>query len=135
MGYVASVGYVAVDPELIGRAIRDARAGRSQKLLAERAGIGQDTWSQVETGKNEPKLTTLERMAHALGLTLGALLRRSGAIEPDDWVSLEDMIARAPGLSDDSRDLLRRTYAQFVKIDAAEVSGEPLPSSPADEAP
>lgn len=132
MGCVgATVACVAVDPQEIGRAVREARAGRPQKELADRAGIGQDTWSQVETGKNEPKLSTLDRMAQALGMTLGALLLRAGAIDLADRITLEDMISRDPGLSEDSRDLLRRTYARFVEIDREVVNGErPLHASP-----
>lgn len=134
MGCVGgTVTAVAVDPERIGRAVREVRADRSQKVLAEMAGIGQDTWSQVETGKNEPKLSTLDRMATAMGMTLGALLLRAGAIDPLDQITLEDMIAGDPALSEDSRDLLRRTYARFVEIDRG-INGRPLRALPADEA-
>lgn len=130
----ATVAAVAVDPERIGQAIRDARGNRPQRDVAALAGIGPDSLSDIELGKSEPKLSNLERIAQALGLTLHALLLRAGAIDPGDPHSVEDMIARDPSLSPDSRELLLRTYARFVDIDR-EVTDRPLPASPADGAP
>ena len=52
-----------------GRAIAYARriAGLSQKALSEKAGIDQSDISKIERGAANPSVTTLERIARALG--------------------------------------------------------------------
>jgi transcriptional regulator with XRE-family HTH domain len=42
----------------------------SQKELAEKSGVDRSYISQIENGKFNPSLTTLERIAHALGCSL-----------------------------------------------------------------
>lgn len=119
----------------IGRAIREARGNRSQKELALAAGIGPDSWSEIETGKSEPKLSTLERIAGALGLTLAVLLLRAGAIDLD--LPVEELLGADPNLSDDSRDLMRRLYERAKRFDQEEgvvaASDVPVGGTPSDD--
>jgi len=40
--------------------------GLSQKEAAEKAGIKQNHWSYIETGKNQPSIKTLKKIAKVL---------------------------------------------------------------------
>jgi transcriptional regulator with XRE-family HTH domain len=44
------------------------RKGWSQKDLAEESGVGQDTISGIESGRHEPRPSTLRKLANALGV-------------------------------------------------------------------
>lgn len=66
----------ALDPLLVGTALREARvsAGWSMGELARRSGVSQPYISQVERGKFSPSLTTLYRLAGALGVPTSSLV-------------------------------------------------------------
>jgi transcriptional regulator with XRE-family HTH domain len=53
----------------LGRLVRELRAsaGLSQRELAERIGTTQSVIARLETGGSKPSLTTLERVADAVG--------------------------------------------------------------------
>jgi len=73
------VGHLA---RLVGERLRAARRERGLSLgaLAEAAGIGKGSLSEIENGIRNPTLSTLYALAGALGVTLGALLAgRAGA--------------------------------------------------------
>ena len=57
---------------LIGDNIRQARlaAGLTQKQLGEKAGIAEPTIRRYELGKLNPKLSTLQKIATALGVSV-----------------------------------------------------------------
>jgi transcriptional regulator with XRE-family HTH domain len=55
------------------RALREA-GGRSQAAIAERAGLSRVFVNQLEAGTRDPSLSTLTRLAKALGVTLAELL-------------------------------------------------------------
>jgi transcriptional regulator with XRE-family HTH domain len=55
------------------RALRRER-GWLQQELADRAGVNMQTVSNVETGRHDPELPTLRKIAKALGVGLGELL-------------------------------------------------------------
>lgn len=61
----------------IGEHIRDLRwdAHLKQVELARRAGIAQNTLSQIELGRTVPAVPTLEKIAHGLGVDLSELVR------------------------------------------------------------
>ena len=63
---------------LVGGAIRGLRekAGLSMRALAARAGVSQPFLSQVERGVSAPSMSTLYRLAEALGAVPGDLLPR-----------------------------------------------------------
>jgi len=63
----------ALEPEFaIVQAIIDARkiAGLTQKQISERTGITQADISRLENGNANPSLSTLKRLASAMGMTL-----------------------------------------------------------------
>lgn len=68
-----------------GHRIRETRAaqGLSLEQLARLTGISAPALSLIETGKRDPRLTTLKRIADALRVPLAALIAdASGAVVP-----------------------------------------------------
>lgn len=65
-----------------GRRIREARAaqGLSLEQLARLTGISAPALSLIETGKRDPRLTTLKRIADALRAPLAALVGGDASI-------------------------------------------------------
>jgi transcriptional regulator with XRE-family HTH domain len=61
----------------LGAAIRELRekSGRTQEALAQGAGITVAHLSGIERGYANPKWSTVERIADALGVSLGELVR------------------------------------------------------------
>jgi XRE family transcriptional regulator, regulator of sulfur utilization len=55
------------------KALREARAF-SQEELAKRAGISRGYLARLETARQDPTLTTLEKLAKALRVKVGRLL-------------------------------------------------------------
>jgi transcriptional regulator with XRE-family HTH domain len=51
------------------------RAGLTQRQLAERAGKAQSEIARIERGRQDPSLTTLQRLARAAGFDLRIQLR------------------------------------------------------------
>jgi transcriptional regulator with XRE-family HTH domain len=59
------------DPRDLASAIKELRGERTQKEVAEKAGVDSTTWSAYEKGERFPRgAERLERMAQALGCTL-----------------------------------------------------------------
>ena len=60
-----------------GARVRELRhdQGLSQEALAERAGLDRTYVSGVERGVRNPTLSTIERLALALGISLETLMR------------------------------------------------------------
>jgi transcriptional regulator with XRE-family HTH domain len=68
-----------------GHRIRETRAaqGLSLEQLARLTGISAPALSLIETGKRDPRLTTLKRIAEALRVPLAALIADGpGNVEP-----------------------------------------------------
>ena len=63
-----------------GRRLRVLReeAGKSQGDLADRAGLSRTYLNQLEAGRRDPSLSTLTRLARALGVKLEALIGAEG---------------------------------------------------------
>jgi DNA-binding XRE family transcriptional regulator len=61
-----------------GQAVRDARMrkGETQKSLAEKALVVEQTVINVEQGHTQPRMTTVRRLAAALGVPVNELLRK-----------------------------------------------------------
>lgn len=59
------------------RALRE-KAGTSQGDLADMAGLSRTYLNQLEAGKRDPSLSTLTRLARALGVKLEALIGADG---------------------------------------------------------
>lgn len=49
------------------------RRGMTQEQLAQKSGIGRSHLARLETGKQDPTLSTLEKIAAALGVKVGRL--------------------------------------------------------------
>jgi XRE family transcriptional regulator, fatty acid utilization regulator len=61
----------------LGRNLRHARAGAklTQEEVAERSGVHATEVSRIEAGKRDPRVSTVERLAKALGTSPSDLLR------------------------------------------------------------
>jgi transcriptional regulator with XRE-family HTH domain len=61
----------------LGRNLRHARnrLGLTQEEVAERSGVHATEVSRIEGGKRDPKVSTVERLAKAVGVPPGDLLR------------------------------------------------------------
>jgi transcriptional regulator with XRE-family HTH domain len=55
------------------KAIRERR-GLTQEQLAEKSGVSRTYLARLETGRQDPTLSTLEKLAKALGVKVGRLL-------------------------------------------------------------
>ncbi len=58
-----------------------AHAGLTQRALAERAGVPQPTVAAIETGRQDPRYRTLERLIRACGQELDLLPGAGGGID------------------------------------------------------
>ena len=68
----------------IGRQVRSLREARglSQRELAERMGTTQSAIARLEAGGSRPSLSTLERLADALGTTIEVRFREPVVSSP-----------------------------------------------------
>jgi transcriptional regulator with XRE-family HTH domain len=91
--------------EYVGVRLRHARMTSRLRLLdlAAKAGCSESMLSKIENGRAAPSLSTLYRIAEALGLTVGQLF--AGGIDPNGLVSRKgqrplvkfDPLRRGPG--------------------------------------
>lgn len=94
-------------------AIRACRKGRlTQDELAAKAGVGQSTLSQWETGKSTPDALQLRAIEDACERPGGWISVQAGLIELP--VSVAEVIAMAPELNDRDRDILMDVYKKFL---------------------
>ena len=56
---------------------RKAR-GMTQEQLAQISGVHRVTIARIESGEISPNLRTLERLAEAMGVTVGELIEKAG---------------------------------------------------------
>jgi transcriptional regulator with XRE-family HTH domain len=64
-------------PAAFGRNLRDTRerAGLSQETLAQRADMHRNAVALIETGKRDPRVSTVAKLAKALGVSTQDLLK------------------------------------------------------------
>jgi transcriptional regulator with XRE-family HTH domain len=55
------------------KALRERR-GLTQEQLSEKSGVSRTYLARLETGRQDPTLSTLEKLAKALGVKVGRLL-------------------------------------------------------------
>ena len=55
------------------KALREQR-GLTQEQLSEKSGVSRTYLARLETGRQDPTLSTLEKLAKALGVKVGRLL-------------------------------------------------------------
>lgn len=67
-----------LDPLALGKVIRRERirTGMSQEVLSGLAGIARSHLSMIETGSKQANLSTVWRIAHALGMRPSELVRQ-----------------------------------------------------------
>jgi transcriptional regulator with XRE-family HTH domain len=61
------------------------RKGWSQKDLAEKSGVGQDTISGIESGRHEPRPSTLRKLADALDVEVADFFREPAVSEASSF--------------------------------------------------
>jgi transcriptional regulator with XRE-family HTH domain len=66
----------------LGQAIREARreAGLTQEQLAERADVHWTYLSEIETGRKNPSVAVLRKIAGGLGVKLSEVIARAEAL-------------------------------------------------------
>lgn len=123
--------------ENLGHSLRHLRESHhmSLKLLAEQAGFSASFLSQVENGRASPSISTMERIATALGVTLGQFFNHAEAshgsvIRHDDRASLNLDWSLSEIESAGALDSGSKLYAFLVKMRAGGLSGKhPRPST------
>lgn len=67
---------------MVGARLRRVReeSGLSQQQLSDRCGIAQESLSRIETGRRDPRLATLRKLAVGMGLTLTELLKKLASL-------------------------------------------------------
>ena len=78
-----------------GRMVREARrrAGLTQRQLAAKAGIPQETIARVERGRVDPRVTTLDRLLEGCGYGLESMPRLGIGI---DRTQIEALLRLSP---------------------------------------
>jgi transcriptional regulator with XRE-family HTH domain len=106
--------------------------GISQRALADAAGLSRSYLCDIERGRGtQPSVSTMDKLAEALGASRADLLRAAGVIEEDNRQRYSDterrLLAVVRDLSEaGQRDVVR--YARFVHADEhALVQSELLP--------
>ncbi|MHB8467653.1 MAG: helix-turn-helix transcriptional regulator [Acidimicrobiales bacterium] len=101
-----------------GRALRNARrrAGLSQRALAMATGVAQPTIARIETGHDNPRIGTVERLLTACGETIEALPRAGVGIDRTEIRRLLSMTPaqRAETMVDETRSLGRLRAARRI---------------------
>jgi XRE family aerobic/anaerobic benzoate catabolism transcriptional regulator len=107
--------FVAASEILIrlGARIRELRRERgwSRRELGERCAVSERFLAEMEAGRGNPSVMSLEGVAHALGTTASALL-----VARPEVVALLGL--RGAGKSTIGRALARRWHLSFVELDA-----------------
>lgn len=83
-GKVPAVGFNSISDGVVGRVIRRVRdrSGLSVRSLASKCGFSPSFISQVELGQASPSIASLERIASALGVTMGEFFANGVTLEP-----------------------------------------------------
>ena len=123
--------------ENLGHSLRRLREGRhiSLKVLAEQTGFSASFLSQVENGQASPSISSMERIATALGVTLGQFFNhaeasRGSVVRNGDRASLNLEWSLAEIESAGALDRGSQLYAFLVKLRAGGLSGKhPRPST------
>lgn len=105
---------------LLGEWVRRARQeqGLSQRALADQSGLSRSYVCDIERGRGvEPSLTTLDKLAAALGASRADLMRAAGlidrALEPRESEGERRLLSVFRGLSDEGQLNIIR-FARFL---------------------
>lgn len=104
----------------LGAYLREQResAQLSLRQAAKAAGISNPYLSQIERGLHEPSVRVLRAIAHALNMSVDALMAQAGLVDPppkEDVPSVEEAIAADPHLTDEQRAALLAVYRSYVE--------------------
>jgi transcriptional regulator with XRE-family HTH domain len=101
-----------------GRSLRSARrrAGLTQRALAARSGVAQPTIARIESGDENPRILTLERLLQAYGETIEAVPRPGTGIDRTEIRRLLTLTSaqRIATLADEARTLDRIKSARRI---------------------
>lgn len=83
-------------PRNLGVNLRAVRVGLnlSQEEVGQRAGLQQGEVSRIEAGKRDPQVSTLIRLADALGINPGSLLEAPAEESGGEAASLDQPVRR-----------------------------------------
>lgn len=90
----------------------------SLRELAARTNVSNPYLSQIERGLHEPSVRVLRAIAHALNMSVEALMAQAGLVDPpprDGVPSVEEAIAADPHLTDEQRAALLAVYRSYVE--------------------
>jgi transcriptional regulator with XRE-family HTH domain len=117
---------------LLGEWVRRIRLeqGISQRALADRSGLSRSYVCDIERGRGaQPSLTTLDKLAAALGASRADLMRASGLIDraavPRESEEERRLLSVYRDLSDEGRLHVMR-YARFVHQEEHQWTQSPL---------
>lgn len=95
--------------------------GWTQKEFADKVGIGSNHVSRIETGKMQPRRSTLKAISEVFGVSLEDLEALASVPEKniEERIAKEDpdlaaLISQIPLLSDDHREALRITLRSMI---------------------
>lgn len=99
-------------PALLGKRIKGLRErfGVTQEQLAETAGISAKGLGELERGRGNPSLASLEGLANALGVTLSELLD----FEIEE-LTAEEIERELRSMIDNANDEKRRVFYRLLK--------------------
>jgi transcriptional regulator with XRE-family HTH domain len=110
--------------------IKQARKdkGLTQQQLADRLGVTQSTVGQYETNKEPPKVSTLAKIASALGISVSSLIGSGEAnyirIETqEDWDSVREWHSGARKLPADYEEAKRQLGTGEIRLKPSERRG------------
>jgi len=80
---------------MAGRMVREARrrAGMTQRQLAAKSGIPQETIARIERGRTDPRVSTLDRLLEACEFGLEVMPRLGIGI---DRTQIRELLAMSP---------------------------------------
>ena len=101
----------------VGENIKRIREAKklSQKEVITAIGMGAAQYSRIENGKTDPSVSTLERVAQALGVELAELFTSDSIQEVNSYdKTLMEKVRLMEGLSEDERKTIFTILDAFV---------------------
>jgi transcriptional regulator with XRE-family HTH domain len=105
--------------EVLAENVRALRGGTSREALAHRSGVSARTIASIEHAETPATLATLEALAGAFGVTVGALLAREKPMSTPSIADVLELLSRALD-SEPKRKLLAAIASTPLSNDEAE---------------
>ena len=105
----------------IGSFIRSQReaAQVSVRQLAEKAGVSNPYFSQIERGLRKPSADVLSQIAKALRVSAEVLYIRAGILEPSETNEVRDVIITDTAITERQKQVLLDIYTSFCEQNEA----------------